>query len=155
MPPPPQRPEKPIATNRQARFRFELLERIDAGVVLVGSEVKSLRAGGVDLVDAHVRFERGEAWLVGMRNTPYQPNAAFAVDPVRTRKLLLRRVQMDRLARAVQAKGLTIVPTRLFFSGNHVKIEIALARGKNVADKRESIRRRDEDRSARRGLERS
>src|SRR5688572_16637750 len=111
--------------------------------MLVGSEVKSLRAGGVDLVDAHVRLEHDEAFIVGMRITPYRANAAFAVDAARKRKLLLRRTQIDRLARAVQVRGLTIVPTRLFFSGNHVKVEIALARGKNLADKRETVRRRD------------
>lgn len=143
-----QRSSRRVVENRQARFEYELLERFEAGIALTGSEIKSVRAGGVELVDAHVLVRGGEAWLVSCRIAPYA-NAGYAQhDPVRARKLLLHRHEIAKIDRALQAKGLTVVPTRLYFSGPRVKVEVALARGKKLHDKRESIRRRDE---ARRG----
>ncbi len=145
------RPEKLIATNRQARFRYELLDRREAGLMLLGTEVKALRAGTVNLSDAYVAFRAEEAWLMNCHIGPYSHASALAHDPLRPRKLLLKRVELDKLGRAVQQKGLTIVPTRLYFSGPFVKIEIALARGKNTVDKRETIKERDRQRRASRG----
>jgi SsrA-binding protein len=144
-------PERPIATNRQARFRFELLDRHEAGLVLMGSEVKALREGNVNMSDAYVRFKNGEAYLSHCHVGPYSHANAFAHEALRERKLLMRRVEIDKLERAVAQKGLTVVPTRIYFSGSRVKIEIALARGKKTEDKRETIKQRDMDRRARRG----
>ena len=145
------RAEKLIATNRQARFRYELLERREAGLVLLGSEVKAVRAGTVNLSDAYISFRGDEAWLMNCHVGPYSHSAATAHEPLRARKVLMRRRELDKLERAVQQKGLTIVVTRMYFSGPHVKIEVALARGKNTVDKRETIKARDQERRARRG----
>ena len=141
--------QRRIADNRRARFEFELLERFEAGLVLTGSEVKSLRVGGVQLGDAHVVMQGGEAWLVSCHVAPYA-NAGYAQhDPLRPRKLLLHRTEIFRIERALQAKGLTVVPLRLYFAGQRVKVELALARGKKLHDKRETIRRREEARRPR------
>ena len=140
-----------LADNRQARFRYELLDKYEAGIVLTGSEVKSLRKAQVTLTDAHVAFRRGEAYLVGCHISPYSHSPVDAHDPVRSRKLLLKKGEIEKLDRAVQVKGLTVVPTKLYFSGSHVKVEIALARGKTVGDKRETIKNRELERAARRG----
>jgi SsrA-binding protein len=143
-----------IATNRQASFRFELLERFQCGIVLTGTEVKSLREGNVQLKDAYATLRDGEVWLVGMYIAPYGPAASQNHDPERPRKLLLHRSEIDRLIGATRERGLTLVPTRVYFSeaGSRAKVEIALARGKNVYDKRESIRKRETDREVQREL---
>ena len=148
------RPRRPVAENRQARFRYELLDRWEAGIALVGSEVKSLRSGQVTMTDAHVQVRGGEAWLVGCHVPPYSHASVDAPDPLRVRKLLLRKAEIEKIERAVTQKGMTVVPTKIYFSGAHVKVEIALARGKKLHDKRETIRQREEDRSARRGDDR-
>jgi SsrA-binding protein len=140
-----------VAENRQARFRYELLDRYEAGLVLTGSEVKSIRAAQVTLTDAHVAFRRSEAFLLGCHVAPYSHAAVDAHDPDRPRKLLLKKAEIEKLDRAVAQKGLTVVPTKIYFSGSRVKVEIALARGKNAGDKRETIKKRDLDRAARRG----
>ena len=140
-----------IAENRQARFRYELLDKYEAGLVLQGSEVKSLRLAQVTLTDAHVAFRRGEAYLLGCHIAPYSHATVDAHDPIRPRKLLLKKGEIEKLERAVQLKGLTVVPTKIYFSGSRVKAEIALARGKNAGDKRETIKKRDLDRAAARG----
>ena len=143
-----------IATNRQASFRFNLLERYEAGIVLTGTEVKSLREGGVQLKDAYAVIRDGEVWLVGMYIAPYGPASRENHDPERMRKLLLHRNEIDRLIGRTREKGLTLVPTRVYFSdpGSRAKVEIALARGKDAFDKRETIRRRETAREIQREL---
>src|ERR1700736_6532004 len=143
-----------LATNRQASFRFNLLERFECGIVLTGTEVKSLREGNVQLKDAYATVRDGELWLMGMYIAPYGPAARDNHDPERPRKLLLHRSEIDRLMARTRERGLTLVPTRVYFSesGSRAKIEIALARGKDVFDKRESIRKRETERDVQREL---
>jgi SsrA-binding protein len=138
-----------IAGNRRARFEFELLERWEAGIALTGSEVKSCRAGAVNLAEAFVRLRNGEAFLVGCRIAPYE-NAGYAQhDPLRERKLLLHRDELRKIRKGIEQKGLTLVPTEIYFSGSKVKVAIALARGKKLHDKRDTVKKREQDRSAR------
>jgi SsrA-binding protein len=143
-----------VATNRQASFRYNLLERIECGIVLTGTEVKSLREGGVQLKDAYALVRDGEVWLIGMYIAPYGPAARENHDPERSRKLLLHRREIDRLIGQTRERGLTLVPTRVYFSdpGSRAKVEIALAKGKDIYDKRESIRRRETARDIEREL---
>ena len=143
-----------VATNRQASFRYNLLERFEAGIVLTGTEVKSLREGGVQLKDAYAVLRDGEVWLIGMYIAPYGPASRENHDPERSRKLLLHRNEIDRLVGRTREKGLTLVPTRVYFSepGSRAKVEIALARGKDVYDKRETIRKRETAREVQREL---
>ncbi len=143
-----------IATNRQAAYRYNLLERFEAGIALTGTEVKSLREGGVQLKDAYAAVRDGEVWLIGMYIAPYGPAARENHDPERPRKLLLHRGEIERLIASTRERGLTIVPTRVYFSesGSRAKVEIALARGKDVYDKRETIRKRDATREVQREL---
>ncbi len=141
-----------VATNRQARFRYELLDRWEAGIVLQGSEVKSLRDGKANLKDSYAVARDGEVWLQGCHIAPYGPAAGQGHDPERPRKLLLRRAQIERLVGQTQERGLTLVPTRIYFSGPHAKVEIALAKGKELRDKRDSIRDREQKREMERAL---
>ncbi len=141
-----------VATNRQASFRYNLLERFEAGMMLTGTEVKSLREGGVQLKDAYAAVRDGEVWLIGMYIAPYGPASRANHDPERPRKLLLHRSEIERLIGRTQERGLTLIPTRVYFSGGRAKIEIALARGKDVYDKRETIRRREGAREIQREL---
>ena len=131
-----------IATNRQASFRYNLLDKFEAGIVLQGSEVKSLRDGGVQLKDAYADVKDGEVWLRNMHIAPYKP-ARENHEPDRPRKLLLHRREIERLLEASAEKGLTIVPTRIYFNGPRAKVELALAKGKDMYDKRRSIKDRD------------
>jgi SsrA-binding protein len=134
-----------VATNRQASFRYNLLDRFEAGLVLTGTEVKSLREGTAQLKDAYALVRDGEVWLIGMYIAPYGPASRENHEPERERKLLLNRGEIERLTAATRERGLTVVPTRVYFSGprSRAKVEIALARGKDVRDKRESIRKRE------------
>jgi SsrA-binding protein len=141
-----------VATNRQASFRYNLLERFECGIALVGTEVKSLRAGGAQLKDGFATIRGGELWLRNVHIPPYAPASRENHDPERERKLLLHRREIDRLGARAAERGLTLVPTRIYFSGSHAKVEIALARGKDVHDKRETLRRRDSQREIERGL---
>lgn len=142
---------KIIADNRKARFNYELLERAEAGIVLTGTEVKSLREGKLNLGDSYCLIERnGEVFLVDAHISPYLPGNRFNVEPLRRRKLLLHKREIHKLNVKVKEKGLTLVPTRVYFKQGRVKVEIALARGKKVHDKRESIQARDAVREARR-----
>jgi SsrA-binding protein len=143
-----------IATNRQARFRFHLLETWEAGIALEGSEVKSLRDGKANLKDAYAVVRDQEVWLHNMHIAPYEPAAQEGHDPERPRKLLMHRKEIERLIGKTHEKGLTLVPTRLYFSGPRAKIEIALARGKEQRDKREAIRAREQQREMERELRR-
>ena len=139
-----------VATNRQAAFRYSLLEKLEAGIVLQGSEVKSLRNGSVQLKDAYAEVRDGELWLRNMHIAPYAP-ARDNHDPERPRKLLLHKREIERLVGKTAERGLTIVPTRVYFSGARAKVEIALAKGKDVHDKRRSIK----DREVKREMERA
>jgi SsrA-binding protein len=139
-----------VATNRQAGFRYNLLERFECGIVLEGTEVKSLREGGAQLKDSYAAVRDGEVWLYGVYIAPYGPASRDNHDPERPRKLLLHRREIERLAAGVAEKGFTLVPTRLYFKDGRVKVELALARGKELRDKRRDIAASD----ARRQIER-
>jgi len=143
---------KPIAQNRDARREYDLLDNLEAGLALTGSEVKSLRAGRVSLKEGYVRFEGGEAWLCGVTIAPYE-NAGYAQHvPDRERRLLLHRDEIARLAAKVEQKGLTVVPVRLYFKSGRVKLEIALGRGRKLHDKREDLKARMVERDTAREL---
>lgn len=144
-----------VASNRQASFRYNLLERFECGIALTGTEVKALRESGAQLKDSYAAVRDGELWLVGMYIAPYGPAARENHDTERTRKLLLHRREIDRLIGSTQERGLTLVPTRVYFSGPRAKVEIALARGKDVHDKRDAIRRRETAREIERELRES
>jgi SsrA-binding protein len=141
-----------VATNRQAAFRYQLLDRFEAGIQLQGSEVKSLRDGGVQLKDAYAEVRDGEVWLQRMHIAPYKPAARENHEPERPRKLLLHRYEIERLIGKTAERGLTLVPTRVYFKGARAKVEIALARGKEQRDKRRSIKERDQRREIDRAL---
>jgi SsrA-binding protein len=141
-----------IATNRQASFRYHLLEKWECGIQLQGSEVKSLRDGGVQLKDAYAEVRDGEVWLQNMHVAPYKPAARENHEPERPRKLLMHRSEIERLIGKTAEKGLTLVPTRVYFKGPNAKVEIALARGKDVRDKRRSIKDREQKREIERAL---
>ena len=142
--------EKLIADNRRARHDYNLLDRYEAGVVLTGTEVKSLREGKTSLQQAFADVREGEAWLLGVHIAEYYQGNRANHDPDRPRKLLLHRREIDRLYGQVREKGFTVVPTRLYFKDGRVKVEIALAKGKELHDKRRDIA----DRDARREMER-
>jgi len=144
--------QKPIAENRKARHDYHFLERFEAGLVLTGSEVKSLRAGRVSLQQAYADVREGEAWLVGAHIEPYDEAGAQSHEAERDRKLLLHRRELDSLYGKVREKGLTLVPIRLYFKDGRAKVEIALARGKEQRDKRRDIAKRDADRQIERAL---
>ncbi|HWE32131.1 MAG TPA: SsrA-binding protein SmpB [Solirubrobacteraceae bacterium] len=143
-----------VATNRQASYRFNLLERFEAGIVLTGTEVKSLREGKAQLKDSYAVLRDGELWLIGLYIPPYAAAARDNHEPERDRKLLLHRQELDRLVGRTHERGLTLVPTRIYFSGprSRAKVEVALARGKDVHDKRDTIRRREMARDVQREL---
>jgi len=143
-----------VATNRQASHRYHLLERFEAGIALTGTEVKSLREGKAQLKDSYAVVRDGEVWLIGVYIPPYGPASRENHDPERDRKLLLRRSEIDRLVGRTRERGLTLVPTRIYFSGprSRAKVEIALARGKDLHDKREAMRKRDMARDVEREL---
>ncbi|MGO9792617.1 MAG: SsrA-binding protein SmpB [Solirubrobacteraceae bacterium] len=134
-----------VARNRTASFRYNLLEKFECGLVLAGTEVKSLRDGKAQLKDSYATIRDGEVWLIGLYIPPYGPAARENHDPERPRKLLVHRSEIERMIGRTREKGLTLVPTRLYFSGtrSRAKVEIAIASGKNLYDKRESIRDRD------------
>ena len=143
-----------VASNRQASFRYNLLERYECGIVLTGTEVKSLREGKAQLKDSYATVREGEVWLIGLYIPPYGPAARENHDPERQRKLLLHKSEIERLIGKTRERGLTLVPTRIYFSpeGSRAKVELALARGKDVHDKRESIRTREMARDVQREL---
>jgi SsrA-binding protein len=143
-----------VATNRQAAYRYNLLEKFEAGMVLTGTEVKSLREGKAQLKDSYATVRDGEVWLNGVYIPPYGAAARDNHDPERPRKLLLHRSEIERLTGRTQERGLTLVPTRLYFSGprSRAKVELALAKGKDVYDKRQTIRRREMAREVQREL---
>ena len=144
-----------VATNRRARHDYSVLETVEAGIVLVGSEVKSLREGKVQLKDSYARVDDGELWLVGVHVAPYEQADAFGGhDPERPRKLLLHRSEIDSLGGRVQQEALTLVPLSVYFSDGRAKVELALARGRRHYDKRQAIAERDARREAERAMAR-
>jgi SsrA-binding protein len=132
-----------VATNRQASYRFELLDKVEAGMVLRGTEVKALRDGGAQMKDSYASFRDGELFLQNLHIPPYKPAARDNHPPERERKLLLHRREIERLIGRMAEKGLTVVPTRIYFRDGKAKVELALARGKDRFDKRQSIKERD------------
>jgi SsrA-binding protein len=141
-----------IAENRRARHEYHLLDRLEAGVVLTGTEVKSLREGGAILQRAYADVRDGEVWLVGAHIAPYDRGTTASHDPDRDRKLLLHGREIASLIGKVKERGFTLVPTKLYFKNGRVKVELALARGKEQHDKRRDIARRDADRQIERAL---
>jgi SsrA-binding protein len=143
-------PEHTVALNRRARHDYAIEQTIEAGLVLTGTEIKSIRAGRANLAEAYARIERGEAWLIGAHIAPYEQGNRNNHEPTRTRKLLLHRDQISELIGRTQAKGFTLVPLRLYLRDGMAKLEIGIARGKKTHDKRRTIAERD----AKRDLER-
>ena len=143
-----------VATNRQAAFKYNLVERFECGIVLTGTEVKSLRDGNAQLKDSYATIKDGEVWLIGAYIAPYPAASRENHDPERPRKLLMHRGEIERLTGSLNERGFTLVPTRIYFSGerSRAKVEIALARGKDLYDKRETIKKRDMAREVQREL---
>jgi SsrA-binding protein len=141
--------ERVLATNRKAHFHYEVLERAEAGLALVGTEVKSIREGGLNFSDSYVDFRGGELVLVGCRIAPYSHGNLLNHAPDRDRKLLLHKREILKLGGKVTERGLTLVPLRAYMKNGRVKMEIGLARGKQAHDKRESIKKKDQEREAR------
>ena len=141
-----------VASNRYASYRYELIERLECGIVLEGTEVKALRTSGAQLKDGYAAVRDGELWLHSVHIPPYAPAARENHDPERPRKLLLHRRELDAIAGRAQERGLTLVPTRIYFVGSHAKVEIALARGKDLYDKRHAIRERESKRDIERAV---
>jgi SsrA-binding protein len=144
--------EKPIAENRKARHDYHLIERHEAGLALTGSEVKSLRQGGAQLQRAFADLRDGELWLVGAHIAPYEQAGIANHEPDRDRKLLLHRREIDSLRGKVLERGFTLVPTKLYFKNGRAKVEIALAKGKDVRDRRREIAKRESDRQIERAM---
>ncbi len=142
-----------VARNRKARHAFDVLETVEAGMELKGPEVKSIRAGQVSFQDAFARVERGEVWLHSLHVSPYEQANRFNVDPIRPRRLLLNKQEIRRLAANVDEQGLTLVPLDIYFSRGYAKVTLAVARGRKLYDKREELKRREQDREARRAME--
>lgn len=135
-----------VVSNRKARFEYEVLQAQEAGIVLQGTEVKSLRDGRANLQDAFARFQNGELWLHNLHISPYEPGNRFNHDPLRPRKLLLNRRELRKLVGQVEQQGLTLVPLDLYFSRGVAKLTLALVRGKKLHDKREDVRKRETQR---------
>ena len=148
-PPEEKKSEGLIADNRKARFDYHILETFEAGIALLGTEVKGIREGKANLRDAFARVEKGEVWLYNVHINPYSHRGYVDHDPKRRRKLLLHRQEIRKLIGKTVEKGLTLVPTRMYFKNGKVKVAIALARGKQVHDKRETIKRRETERETR------
>ena len=143
---------KIITDNRKARYLYELLETYQAGIELQGTEVKSIRAGRVNMQDGYALVRNGEAWLINVHISPYETSAYFNHEPRRTRKLLLHRQEINKLIGLVEQKGLTLVPTKMYFKNGLVKVEIAVGRGKKLHDKRETMKQRDDKRQMERAM---
>ena len=143
-----------VATNRQAAFKYNLIERFECGIMLTGTEVKSLRDGNAQLKDSYATIKDGELWLIGAYIAPYPAASRENHDPERTRKLLMHKSEIEKLTSSLNERGFTLVPTRIYFSGerSRAKVEIALARGKDLYDKRETIKKRDMARDVQREL---
>jgi len=144
---------KPLAENRKAYFNYEILEKYEAGISLIGNEVKSIKGGHMSLEGSYVVIRGGEAFLLGAHVPPYQPkNAPKDYSPERTRKLLLRRDELNYLIGKTQEKGLTLVPLKVYTLKSNIKVEFAIARGKKTRDKRETIKKREAEREIKREI---
>jgi SsrA-binding protein len=143
-----------VATNRKARHEYQILDTWEAGMVLKGSEVKSLRDGKVGFQDAFARIENGEVWLYSLHISPYEQANRFNHDPMRPRKLLLHGHEIRKLVGKVEEKGLTLIPLDIYFRRGHAKVTLALARGKQLHDKREKLKRKTQEMEARRAIQR-
>lgn len=144
---------KIITDNRKARFLYEILETYEAGIALVGTEVKSIRAGRVNIRDGYGLMRNGEAWLLNVHISPYDASAAyFNHDPRRSRKLLLKKQEINKLIGKLEQQGLALVPLKLYFKRGKVKVALGLGRGKKLHDKRETVKKRQDDRDIRRTL---
>ena len=143
-----------IVQNRKARHLYHVLETMEAGLVLTGTEVKSLRAGKANLVDSYAMVDRGEVWLMNLHISPYEQGNIFNHEPKRKRKLLMHRRDIRRLIGKTQEKGLTLIPLSLYFKKGWAKVELALAKGKKLHDKREDVAKRDADREMARAMSR-
>lgn len=146
---------KVLATNRKAYHDYHIEETYEAGIALTGTEIKSVRAGSVNLRDSYAQVKNGELWLLNTHIAPYEPASRQNVDPYRDRKLLMHRHEIMRLQGRVQEKGYTLVPLRMYLKKNRVKVEIGLARGKRQYDKRQAISQRDAAREMERALKRT
>ncbi|MBR9988174.1 MAG: SsrA-binding protein SmpB [Gemmatimonadetes bacterium] len=146
--------KKTVARNKKAFHEYHILDTFEAGIVLVGPEVKSIRAGKVSLAEAFARVDGSEAFLYGMHISPYDPASTFNVDPIRTRKLLLNRREIRKLIGATQQEGFTLVPLELYLNDGYVKVALALGRGKKQFDKREDVKKRDAQREMQRAIRR-
>ena len=144
--------DRVVARNRRARHEYHVLQTWEAGLVLQGTEVKSLRDGKANLVDAYARMDGGELWLYNMHISPYESANRFNHDPLRRRKLLMHRSELRRLVGEVEQKGLTLVPLDVHFSGGIAKVDLALVRGKKLHDKRDTLRERAVARDMERGI---
>ncbi|AFZ37225.1 SsrA-binding protein [Stanieria cyanosphaera PCC 7437] len=146
---------KIISDNRQARYLYEILETYEAGIQLTGTEVKSIREGKANLKDGYALIRNGEAWLINVHISPYQASGQyFNHEPRRTRKLLLHRQEISKLIGQVEQKGLTLVPLKLYFKNGWIKVSIGLAKGKKLHDKRETMKRRQDQREIERAMKR-
>ncbi len=134
--------EKVVCTNREVGFRYEIIDRYEAGMVLVGSEVKSLRDNHAQLNDSHIMHSKGELWLLNSHIAPYAPANQFNHKPERQRKLLLNRIEIDKIIGKMKERGLTMVPTKLYFKGGKAKCEIALVKSKKKVDRREDLKKK-------------
>ena len=143
---------KQIAQNRKAYHDYFVDDRYEAGIALTGTEIKSVRAGGVNLKDACCQIKNGEMWVVGMHISPYEHGSFFNREPLRDRKLLMHKREIRKLAGQITQKGFTLIPLSLYFSGQRVKIEVGLCRGKKQYDKRDAIAKAESDREIERGL---
>jgi SsrA-binding protein len=144
--------ERTVALNRKAQHDYEILERIEAGLSLTGSEIKAIREGKISLQEAYARPERGEMWLLGAHIGQYRAASYFGHEPARPRKLLLHRSQINELTRSVDQKGLTLVPLRIYLKDGVAKVELGLGRGRRQYDKRQAIAKREAQREMERGL---
>jgi SsrA-binding protein len=138
--------QKDISFNKKALFNYAVIDKLECGIELVGSEVKSIKLGQVAYADSYAKVENDELWLVGLHVTPYAFGSIFNVDPVRNRRLLAHKMEIRRLRRKIMEKGLTLVPLRFYLKKGLVKMEIALCKGKKLVDKRETIKARDQKR---------
>ena len=141
---------KVLQTNKKAFFNYEVLEDLEAGISLEGTEVKSLRSGRFSFTDSYVKIQDGDLWLIGFTIPPYDKGSIFNHEPDRNRRLLVHKQEIKRLRRKVEEKGLTIVPTKVYLKGNLIKIQVSLCRGKALHDKKEAIKERDLNRQAQR-----
>jgi SsrA-binding protein len=142
-----------VARNRKARHEYDILETFEAGMALKGPEVKSLRAGKVAFQDAFARVERGEVWLYSLHISPYEQANRANVDPLRPRRLLLHKYEIRKLVGQVEEKGLTLIPLDIYFSRGYAKMTLAVARGRKLHDKRDALKKKQQDREARRAIE--